>query len=82
MHVIEFNQSIQGTPTKNTATVLIANGPEKENGSEKKEPLIQITAKTRKIVRNDGLKTIPITGEHTEKGNNAHHRHLIHPMQR
>jgi len=82
MLVIELNRSIQGTPTKNTATVLIANGPEKENGSEKKEPLIQITAKTRKIVRNDGWKTIPITGEHTEKGNNAHHRHLIHPLQR
>ena len=51
MLVIEFNQSTQGTPNKNTATVLTANGPEKENGSEKKEPLTLITAKTRMIVR-------------------------------
>jgi len=67
MLVIEFNQSIQGTPTKNTATVLTANGPEKENGSEKKEPLILITAKTRMIVRSDGGNSIPITGKNTEK---------------
>ena len=67
MLVIEFNQSIQGTPTKNTATVLTANGPEKENGSEKKEPLILITAKTRTIVRNDGENNILITGENTGK---------------
>ena len=67
MLVIEFNQSIQGAPTKNTATVLTANGPEKENGSEKKEPLIQITVKTRTIVRNDGGNNSPITGENTGK---------------
>ena len=67
MLVIEFNQSIQGTPNKNTATVPTANGPEKENGSEKKEPLILITAKTRTIVRNDGANNILITGENTGK---------------
>ena len=67
MLVDEFNQSSQGTPTKNTATVLTANGLEKENGSEKKEPLIHITAKTRTIVRNDGANSIPITGKNTEK---------------
>ena len=67
MLVIEFNQSIQGAPNKNTATVLTANGPEKENGSEKKEPLILITAKTRMIVRSDGGNSTPIIGENTGK---------------
>ena len=67
MLVIEFNQQTQGAPNKNTATVPTANEPEKENGSEKKEPLIQITAKTRTIVRNDGGKAIPSTGENTGK---------------
>lgn len=67
MLVIEFYQSIQGTPNKNTATVPTADGPEKEHGSEKKELLIQITAKTRTIVRNDGENNILITGENTGK---------------
>ena len=67
MLVIEFYQSIQGTPNKNTATVPTANGPEKEHGSEKKELLIHITAKIRMIVRNDGGNSIPITGKNTEK---------------
>lgn len=80
MLVIEFNLQTQGTPNKNTATVLTANGPEKEHGSEKKEPLIQITAKTRTIVRNDGGNNIPITGENTGKRKKARRHHLIRPL--
>ena len=67
MLVIEFNLQTQGTQTNNTATAPTASELEKENGSEKKEPLILITAKTRMIVRSDGGNSIPITGKNTEK---------------
>ena len=46
MHVYEFNQSTQGTRTNNTATGPTASEPEKEHGSEKKEPQILIIGRT------------------------------------
>jgi hypothetical protein len=82
MLVDELNLQTQGTPTNNTATVLTASEQEKENGSEKKEPLIPITDKTRSTVRNDGGNAIPITGENTGKGKKAHRHHLNRPLQR
>ena len=81
MLVIEFNLQTQGTPNKNTATVLTANGPEKENGSEKKEPLILIIDKTRSMPTTGGESYIPSTGENTGKGGKkARHHHLIRPQ--
>jgi len=82
MHVDESTQSTRGTSTNNTATVPTASEQEKENGSEKKEPQIPITGKTKSMLRNDGGNDIPITGQHTEKGKNLHHRHLIRLTQR
>jgi len=62
--------------------VLTASEPEKENGNEKKEPLIPITDKTRSIARNDGENNIPITGENTGKRKKARRPRLIRPLQR
>jgi hypothetical protein len=61
--------------------VPTANGLEKEHGSEKKEPLILITDKTRLMPTNGGESDIPSTGENTGKGGKkARHHHLIRPQ--
>jgi hypothetical protein len=60
--------------------VPTANGHEKEHGSEKKEPLILITDKTRSMPTNGGGSDIPSTGENTGKGKKARHHHLIRPQ--
>ena len=79
MLVDEFNLETQGTSTNNTATVPIASEQEKEHGSEKKEPLILNTEKTKSIARNDGGNNIPTIGENTGKRKKNCHHHLIHP---